>query len=302
LTGVQFSRWTVTPSFERRRSPNGHERIFWKVVCSCPDHTEKYVNGECLKNGKSRSCGCLQVELSLERARNSVPFKDLTGQRFNRWTAIEWERRYNDLGLPRIYWKVICSCPERTVKWLQSSVLIGGRSQSCGCLVREVSSEVHRKDVRATDHPLYYCWRSMRRRCETPNDRDYWRYGGRGRRCCERWFNSFYGFVEDMGPRPSPKHQLHRVDNNKGYEPGNVVWKLNKEHVMLHKNGTYVVVDSIRDSVAATARRLGMTQSTFYKYLKLGRSAQEIADQLRDRPFGTGGRPLFESEPVLVLV
>ena len=35
---------------------------------------------------------------------------------------------------------------------------------------------------------------------------------------CKRWRNTFQSFYDDMGPKPSPKHSIDRIDNNGNYE------------------------------------------------------------------------------------
>lgn len=77
--------------------------------------------------------------------------------------------------------------------------------------------------MRKTDHPLYTRWYGLIRRCEQPSSRDYARYGARGITLCEAW-HDFWVFVRDVGVPPTPTAQLDRVDNSRGYEPGNVVW------------------------------------------------------------------------------
>lgn len=69
------------------------------------------------------------------------------------------------------------------------------------------------------DNPAYECWRAMRRRCAGTHPN----YGGRGISVDVRW-DSFKSFVEDMGPRPTWKHTIERVNTDGNYEPDNCVW------------------------------------------------------------------------------
>ena len=60
-------------------------------------------------------------------------FKDLTGMKFGRWTVMY--RAHNVKG--RIYWHCKCSCEAGTEKDVLSTILLSGKSTSCGCYRKE---------------------------------------------------------------------------------------------------------------------------------------------------------------------
>jgi hypothetical protein len=64
----------------------------------------------------------------------------------------------------------------------------------------------------------------MRRRCNNPKDKNYYLYGAKGIKMCQRWMDSFHDFLEDVGPRPTPEHVLKRLDVKGDYSPDNVRW------------------------------------------------------------------------------
>jgi len=84
----------------------------------------------------------------------------------------------------------------------------------------------------AFTHPLYSRWRGMRYRCSEKTHLSYKRYGGAGIRVCDRWFNDFWAFVDDMGMPPTRKHTLDRIDTTKGYSPKNCRWATPTEQLM----------------------------------------------------------------------
>lgn len=57
LTGKKFGRLTVI-----ERAENHNKHTYWRCLCDCGNET--VVRADCLQNGISQSCGCLQKEIS----------------------------------------------------------------------------------------------------------------------------------------------------------------------------------------------------------------------------------------------
>lgn len=55
-------------------------------------------------------------------------------------------------------------------------------------------------------------------------------YASKGIEVCRSWMESFENFFSDMGPPPSAKHQLDRIDNSKGYSKENCRWATPSEN------------------------------------------------------------------------
>lgn len=72
--------------------------------------------------------------------------------------------------------------------------------------------------------PEYLAWGSIIQRCTNPKNENYATYGGRGISVCAEWRASYEAFLADVGRRPSAEHSIDRIDNDRGYEPGNVRW------------------------------------------------------------------------------
>lgn len=122
-------------------------------------------------------------------------------------------------------------------------------------------------------HPLYRAWIAMMTRCHLrPRVRaifPYW--GGRGITVCQRW-RTFENFVADMGPRPTPKHSLDRVDNSAGYEPSNCRWATSYEQRRNQRNSVFVELNGQPVTLGEFSRLTGICANTIYKRAELLRA------------------------------
>jgi hypothetical protein len=89
--------------------------------------------------------------------------------------------------------------------------------------------------------PLYCVWKTMRSRCKNKSNNRYKHYGGRGISVCKEW-ESFEGFLADMGDGYRPGLTIDRIDTNGGYSPENCRWVTQK--VQQRNRTNNAVVDS----------------------------------------------------------
>lgn len=150
-------------------------------------------------------------------------FVNRSGERYGRLVALRplAERRNN-----HVVWRCRCDCG--TIIEVTGGCLTSGHIQSCGCLNRESSSaRVAQQNLThgRSRQPEYFAWQDMRYACTNPQNQRYPVYGAKGITVCEQWDSSFEAFLADLGPRPSPKHRLVRLDKSGNFEPGNVEWR-----------------------------------------------------------------------------
>lgn len=149
---------------------------------------------------------------------------DIAGQRFGRLVALE----VVDTSHGHARWRCRCDCGGKSVAFALN--LRKGKTTSCGCYRRERSPLNRPADTHGQTHTaIYRIWGGIKTRCFNEHDHAYPRYGGRGVTMCVRWSESFENFRDDLGPRPSARHSVERVDNGRGYEPGNCVWATRRE-------------------------------------------------------------------------
>ncbi len=101
-------------------------------------------------------------------------------------------------------------------------------------------------------------WLNMIQRCENPNFPDYPNYGGRGISVCSEWRNDYLRFLDGMGERPSPEHQIDRRDNDKGYSPDNCRWATRSENMMNTRRAIIVSYNGEKLPLAEVCRKYNL--------------------------------------------
>lgn len=118
LTGRRFGRLVVLNEEGR----NSWGEAMWHCRCDCGN--EIITAGRYLRNGDTRSCGCLKAE------REILKPEDLSGQRFGRLIAVS-----------RVGKKWLCMCDCGNTCEVYPDKLKSGHTQSCGCYQREQAAK-----------------------------------------------------------------------------------------------------------------------------------------------------------------
>lgn len=123
---------------------------------------------------------------------------------------------------------------------------------------------------RQSTTPIYRVWRGMKSRCHDPRCADYPRYGARGITVCDEWRNDFLSFAAYVGDRPAGK-TLDRIDNNKGYQPGNVRWATKSEQARNTRRNHMHTIDGVTRCMADWCEILNEPWTSVKKRIQAGR-------------------------------
>ncbi len=108
-------------------------------LCKCKCGKEIIVIGKLLRNGHTRSCGCLVKEKIIER--NIERGGDLTGQRFGRLIVLNFDSWYdNNNGHKDRMWLCQCDCGNKRL--VSSRDLKSNHVSSCGCIKSRGNAEI----------------------------------------------------------------------------------------------------------------------------------------------------------------
>lgn len=214
---------------------------------------------------------------------------DLTGHKYGRFTVIERQDKKR--------W--FCRCQCGTLRVVLASSLRNGNTKSCGCLSRELTGIQKRAKTHGqSGKPEYWAWNHLISRCYNPNDQRYSIYGGRGIGVCKRWKESFVAFFTDMGPKPTRKHSIDRIDNDAGYTCGkceecmakrwnaNCRWATLKEQATNRHNNIQVTIDERMMIVTDACKLLGTSAKQAQCRIRRGWSPID-AVSIPSLPLGT---------------
>lgn len=140
--------------------------VLWECQCDCGNITQAKVSR--LTIGNKKSCGCIAIA-------------NYVGRRYGRLLVVERLLKYKN---NKNYYLCKCDCGNEVL--VSQSNLAHGNTNSCGCLRKEIASTQF-KTHGYSKEKLYLVWKTMRKRCQNKNDKNYKHYGAKGVKVCDEW-------------------------------------------------------------------------------------------------------------------
>lgn len=188
----------------------------------------------------------------------------MTGMKFGRWNVLSKHGKKNG----EITWLCECECGNTGI--IKGGDLRSGKSQSCGCLRRELGSPNYVHGMTGTK--IYKMWKNMKARCYNPSTgKDFINYGERGITVCDEWRDSFQNFC-DWAMKNGYRDGLtiERIDVNKGYEPSNCTFIPMSEQPVNRRN-TLLTINGVTKPKKEWAKEAGINLRTLSSRInKLG--------------------------------
>lgn len=186
---------------------------------------------------------------------------NIEGQKYHRLTVISFHS-----GNP-VKWNCRCECGKNKI--VSPDNLKSGAVKSCGCLFQEFLDRITAERLaRIKYKPTKSTWQNMKNRCKNPNVPAYQDYGARGIKVCERWM-SFDNFLQDMGIKPNGL-SIERIDNSKGYEPGNCKWATTYEQSNNKRNNVIVEISHEQKTCGQLSKESGVKYELIRQRIKRG--------------------------------
>lgn len=230
-----------------------------RVSCLCRCGRLKDIREDHLVAGTIISCGCYRKDRAItQAARRASEAGPPVGTRFGQLTVMSVSRD-----------GVACDCDCGRSTILRRTHLISGASRTCGC------GRLTQDGLSRTKE--YTAWSGMLGRCHNPSERSFRNYGARGIHVCPEWHppDGFTKFVDHIGKMPSPGLTVDRIDNAKGYEPGNVRWATRKEQARNQRRNRLITAFGKTQCLQAWEDETGIKRNAIVLRLDAGWSPEE---------------------------
>ena len=166
-----------------------------------------------------------------------------------------------------ILWECLCECNKKYIGYA-SRIRTGKITQCTFCSNKQMAEKNKTHGMKGSLE--YSSWGAMKDRCLNKQSKDYKKYGGRGINIFKEWIDSFESFFTYMGKKEYGQ-SIDRIDNSKGYIPGNVRWANNSQQQRNKNNSLWVDWNGKRTHINDIAKELNISRGAAHLRYKIGK-------------------------------
>ncbi len=137
---------------------------------------------------------------------------------------------------------------------------------------------------------VYGTWHAMRQRCNNENYTEYFQYGGRGVKVCQKWIDSFEDFFDDVGHAPpgtTLDKEIKGGIGSKLYSPETCMWATAQQQAAHRRTSRRYTINGVEKCIAEWARESGISGPTIIYRLDV--KGMTIEEALAPARSGTRG-------------
>ena len=205
--------------------------------------------------------------------------KDESGRRYGMWTVVGFAGVFlKPNGEVRSAgWNCRCDCGKEKI--VDGPALRRGGSKSCGCFDPRMDPRTNTGIGHTREYKI---WGSMIARCHNPMTLHFQDYGGRGIHVCDRWRESFFNFIEDMGKQPAGM-TIERIDNDGPYSPDNCKWETRLKQAQNKRNSIKIEIDGETNIESEWERFFGVKNGFMRNRRRDGKPIEKILEDIKCR-------------------
>lgn len=155
-------------------------------------------------------------------------------------------------------WRVVCDCGKGSNKKVSDFWKLKSCSYTCPTHIYKG------KTYPPNTRKIQLAWHDIKARCLDSTHPSYPLYGGRGIDIYEPWVDDFNSFFTEVGQPPTSRHSIDRIDNSKGYVPGNLRWATRKEQANNTRKTIYLTIGEVTKPLAIWASEYGKEYDCVY--------------------------------------
>lgn len=167
----------------------------------------------------------------------------------------------NNIIKPIQYWVKKLKIPAETIKRNSKNGIL---EQDYIDNYKPANRKKKKESFRQKNIEIYKIYVSIKCRCKNNNKEFY-----------KGWIDNFKLFFNHIGPRPSSKHSVDRIDNSKGYIPDNIRWATPIEQARNKTNNRFLTIDNKTLCITEWAQIAKTDTSCIRRRLKKGLSIRE---------------------------